>query len=172
MILQDPARTDSLASTEAGHAQEAAARVLRQFRMVFSAVRRHFQKMEKLAGIGGAQVWALGVIAAQPGIGMSALAREMDIHPSTASNLIRGLARQGLVQVDKAQTDRRLAELYLLPEGQKILRKVPRPYTGLLPHALSELDVHCLVQLERQLAILLERLQVDEASAQTPLAMM
>ena len=36
--------------------------VLRQFRMLFNAVRRHFHRLEKQAGIGGANVWALSLI--------------------------------------------------------------------------------------------------------------
>lgn len=38
---------------------EASTRVLRQFRIVFNAVRSHFRQVEREAGIGGAQLWAL-----------------------------------------------------------------------------------------------------------------
>jgi hypothetical protein len=68
----------------------AATRVLRRFRLIFNAVKTHFQQVERHAGIGGAQLWALACVRAEPGIGVSALARAMDIHPSTASNLVRG----------------------------------------------------------------------------------
>lgn len=57
-------------SLDAQH--EAAMRVLLQFRMVFGAVRSHFQKVEQAVGLGGAQVWALSVIAGTPGIGPAA----------------------------------------------------------------------------------------------------
>jgi hypothetical protein len=62
---QDTPRAESLqppAGAEADAADaaraEKAARVLRRFRMVFNAVKTHFQQVEKQAGIGGAQVWA------------------------------------------------------------------------------------------------------------------
>jgi len=39
-----------------------ATRVLRQFRVVFNAVKTHFRQVEREAGVGGAQLWALSVI--------------------------------------------------------------------------------------------------------------
>ena len=66
--------------------------MLRQFRVVFNAVRTHFQQVEKKVGIGGAQVWALSVIRRTPGAGVNSLAQAMNIHQSTASNLVRQLA--------------------------------------------------------------------------------
>ena len=53
-------------------ADEPAARVLRQFRQVFNAVKTHFRQVEKTVGLGGAQVWALSVIRDIPGIGIGA----------------------------------------------------------------------------------------------------
>ena len=152
--------------------EQRAARVLRQFRMIFSAVRLHFQAIEKQTGIGGAQFWALSLIAERPGVSINALASAMDIHQSTTSNLVRALVQQGLVQADKAASDKRMVELYALPDGFKILRKVPQPFAGLLPQVLSELDAQTLEQLELHLGALIERLQVDGQSARTPLAMM
>ncbi|HBZ08040.1 MAG TPA: MarR family transcriptional regulator, partial [Massilia sp.] len=71
-------------------------RVLRQFRIVFNAVKNHFRQVERDAGLGGAQLWALSVIAQSPGIGVTDLARALDIHQSTASNLVRALGSRGL----------------------------------------------------------------------------
>ena len=45
-------------------------RVLRQFRVVFNAVKTHFRQVEREAGVGGAQLWALSVIDRRPGIGV------------------------------------------------------------------------------------------------------
>src|SRR5665647_3144949 len=67
----------------------APAKVLRRFRVVFNAIRTHFRQIEKQVGLGGAQVWALSIITNNPGIGMGGIATNMDIHQSTASNLIK-----------------------------------------------------------------------------------
>lgn len=147
-------------------------RVLRQFRLVFSSVRKHFQTMEKQAGLGGAPIWAMSLIAQNPGMGVSRLALAMDIHQSTASNLVKALIQLGYVVSEKAAHDKRVAELYPLPQGLKLLRKVPGPYSGVLPEALRSLDTATLQQLESHLAILLQKLDTDERSAQTPMALM
>jgi DNA-binding MarR family transcriptional regulator len=88
---------------------DAATRVLRQFRQVFNAVKSHFRQVEKAAGIGGAQLWALSVVALQPGIGVNALARAMDIQQTTASNLVRALAGSGMLAVERKGVVRSLS---------------------------------------------------------------
>jgi DNA-binding MarR family transcriptional regulator len=145
-------------------------RVLRQFRMVMNAVRSHFRQVEKEAGVGGAQLWALSLIKSTPGLGVNELADGMDVHQSTASNLVRSLLQQEMITVEKADTDRRSVMLYILPKGQKVLRKAPAPFTGVLPDALGTLDTKTLLRLEKDLNKLLAALQTDEGAANTPLA--
>lgn len=147
-----------------------AARVLRQFRRVFNAVKTHFQQVEKKAGVGGAQVWALSAIQAVPGIGVNQLARTMDIHQTTASNLAKTLVNGGLASADRKGPDRRAVQLRILPAGAAVLRKAPGPFTGVLPEALNRLDLATLFQLERDLSQLIAVLQSDEAAAGMPLA--
>ena len=95
--------------------------VLRRFRVVFNAIRSHFQQVEKQVGLGGAQVWALGVVRDHPGIGMGMLAKNMDIHQSTASNLVKTLQRKELIAMSKAPEDRRNVQLHVLPAGLVVL---------------------------------------------------
>jgi DNA-binding MarR family transcriptional regulator len=151
---------------------DAAARVLRQFRLVFNSVKTHFQQVEKKAGVGGAQVWALSIIRDQPGIGVTELARRMDIHQTTASNLVRSLVQAGLARTERSRTDRRAVQLHLEPDAQRVLRKAPGPFAGVLPDALAQLDPAVLARLEADLAELLAVLQADERGARIPLAQM
>jgi DNA-binding MarR family transcriptional regulator len=146
-----------------------AARVLRKFRIVFNAVKTHFQQVEKRAGIGGAQLWALSVIRDQPGIGVSGLAQAMDIHQTTASNLVKALLALALIGAGKEGPDRRMVQLHVLPAGLRLLRKAPGPFHGVLPDALAQLDTKTLARLDKDLAILIEALQSDEAAAGVPL---
>ncbi len=143
---------------------------LRQFRMVFSAVRSHFQRVEQQAGIGGAQLWALGAIAMHPGIGVNELARLMDVRQPTASNLVRALVNAGWVESRRAEHDRRLVQLNVTKPGQAVLKKAPGPYSGVLPAALQEMPSVELQQLTRCMAVLIEILGADERSAVRPLA--
>jgi DNA-binding MarR family transcriptional regulator len=143
-----------------------AGRVLRQFRIVFNAIKVHFRQVETVAGIAGAQVWALSVIQARPGIGVSELGRAMDVHQSTASNLIKPLIERELVQAVKGTEDRRALALHLTEAGERVLRSAPAPFTGVLPDALAGLDPHTLERLEQDLDQLIARLGTDRAGAE------
>ncbi|MHB8948088.1 MAG: MarR family winged helix-turn-helix transcriptional regulator [Rhodoferax sp.] len=146
------------------------ARVLRRFRVVFNAVRAHFQAIEKQAGLGGSQVWALNVVRDHPGIGVGALAKSMDIHQSTASNLVKLLLRKELISMGKASVDRRQVELQILPAGLAILSQVPGPFEGILPGALHQLPPASLLRLDHDLGELIALLKADENAAGIPLA--
>lgn len=151
---------------------EPAVRVLRRFRQVFNAVKTHFQQVEKRAGVGGAQIWALSVIQAQPGIGVNGLSRAMDIHQTTASNLVRALVAQDMVQVDRKGADKRAVQLSLLAAGSQVLQRAPGPFSGVLPEALASLDAQTLERLDHDLATLIAALQPDHHAAGIPLAQM
>lgn len=149
---------------------EPAARVLRRFRQVFTATRAHYQQVEKHVGIGGAQVWALGIIGAQPGIGVGGLARTMHLHQSTASNLVRALVDRQLVSTAREGSDRRAVQLRLLPAGAELLAKAPGPYTGLLVQALDRLDNETLARLEADLTHLAQVMGIGDDAPALPIA--
>lgn len=149
-----------------------AARVLRRFRLVFNAVKTHFQQVEKQAGIGGAQVWALSVVRDQPGIGVGALARAMDVHQTTASNLVKALVEQDLVESHRSGVDRRAIQLKITRSGTRVLGRVPGPFVGVLPDALVRLDTQALGRLDADLDALLRVLDTDKRAARIPLAEM
>ena len=153
-------------------AQEPAVRVLRRFRLVFNAVKTHFQQVEKQAGVGGAQLWALSVIASQPDIGVGGLAAAMDIHKATASNLVRSLVTADLIETARQGPDRRAVQLRVRPAGIKVLRKAPGPFAGVLPDALGRLDARTLERLDEDLEKLLRVLGADERASGIPLAQM
>lgn len=145
-------------------------RVLRQFRIVFNAVKTHFRQVEREAGLGGAQLWALSVIARQPGIGATGLSRELDIHQSTTSNLVRGLIERGFVTAAREGSDRRSVALRVLPAGEEVLKRAPQPFSGVLPDALGALDEATLLRMEQDLGTLIAVLGADTESARVPLA--
>jgi DNA-binding MarR family transcriptional regulator len=167
-----PRRAQAHADADAAAAGDDASKVLRRFRLVFNAVKTHFREVERQAGIGGAQLWALSVVKQTPGIAVTALARALDIHQSTASNLVKGLLALGLLEARRSTTDRRAALLHVTPAGTRLLRKAPGPFSGVLPQALSELDPQTLRRLDADLGKLLAALQPDRRAAKTPLAQM
>lgn len=149
---------------------EPAARVLRRFRVVFNAVKTHFQQVEKKTGVGGAQLWALNVVKSRPGIGVNELARAMDVHQSTASNLVRTLVERELITTVREGPDRRAVQLSILPAGNRMVRNAPGPYTGVLPQALATLDAQTLARLDTDLGKLIAALDADETGANIPLS--
>ena len=96
----------------------------------------------------------------------------MDIHQTTASNLVRALVEAGLVVAEKSGTDRRAVQLRTLAPAARVLRRAPGPLAGVLPEALERLDADTLLRLEADLAALLEQLHADEKAAGIPLAHM
>lgn len=170
---QDMARTSSsarpLPNTHTDGLDPAAFLVLRRFRLVFNAVKTHFREVEKKAGVAGAQVWALSVVRDHPGIGGGGLAKAMDIHQSTASNLLRSLLEQGMVSADRTGADRRTVQLHVSAKGLKVLKRAPGPFTGVLPEALTKLDAATLKRLDRDLSKLIQILGGDERAASIPL---
>lgn len=145
-------------------------RVLRQFRQVFNSVKTHFQQMEKHAGVGGAQIWALSIVRDRPGIGVNELARAIDVRQPTASNLVRSLAEQGCIEIRKEGADKRAVQLYVKPAGRQVLSKTTGPFSGVLPEALAGLPPATLQRLEDDLGVLLKAVNRDLRDAQIPLA--
>jgi len=165
-------RRESVAPVELTGGGDPASRVLRQFRLVFNAVKTHFQQVERRAGVGGTQVWALSIIRQRPGIGVSELARALDVRQPTASNIVRQLVDQGHAQMRKDDADRRAVQLHVLPAGARILRRAPGPFAGVLPQALARMQPEALRRLEQDLSALLELLDTDDRAAGIPLGQM
>lgn len=166
-----PHKCDPLVS-EATDMPVPARQVLRQFRVIFNAVKTHFRQIEHESGLGGAQVWALSVAAESPGIGVGQLAQAMDIRQPTASNLVRGLVSKGLMRSERSGTDRRAVALFATEEAMAILDRVQGPWEGVLPHALGTLDEATLLRLQADLGQVIHSLAIPDAAdaATTPLA--
>ncbi len=146
------------------------AEVLQQFRVVFNAVKTHFQRVERQAGVGGAQIWALSVIRDRPDIGVGDLAEALNVRQPTASILVRGLTDHALITHTRRASDRRAVLLRVTPKGDELLRTIPAPHAGILPDALASLDDETLTRLAHDLAVLIQRLQVDPEARKRPLA--
>ncbi len=143
---------------------------LRRFRQIFAAVRTHFRQVEQITGTGAAQLRALSLLREQPGLRLSELARAMDIHQSTASNLVKTLVDRQLVSSLRNGNDARVMHLNLLPAGEKILQRLQGHYIGVLPQALQSLPPAVLKRLNADLDLLLAAMQADGRAALSPLA--
>jgi DNA-binding MarR family transcriptional regulator len=170
MMIRPKVSSTATSGNDRAQSGVASTRVLRQFRQIFNAVKAHFQQVERRVGLGGAQVWALSVIRDTPDIGVGSLARAMNIHQSTASNLVKSLVERGLVSAAKQSADRRAVTLRLLAAGARILKRSPGPFAGVLPEALASLDQKTLKRMEADLKKLIGALDADADAADIPLA--
>jgi DNA-binding MarR family transcriptional regulator len=139
--------------------------VLQQFRVIIRSARRHFQDVEKITGVSGAQLWALSLIADTPGAGVGALARALAVQQSTASNLLRGLAARGLVARQRRGADQRSVQIFASAKGLRILERAPRPRIGVLQQALADLPPRRLKSLYRELDALIAAMQRKDLKA-------
>lgn len=162
--------TANAAGVAAAELDEPHVRVLQQFRIVFNAVKTHFQQVERKAGIGGAQVWALSIVQQRPGLGVNELAKALNVRQPTASNLVRHLADQGYLEARRGGVDRRAVQLRATRAGAAVLARAPGPFSGVLPAALEALPAPMLARLEADLGALIRQLGADDAAAKIPLA--
>jgi len=150
---------------------DAAREALRQFRVIFGAVRQHFKAIEKACGVSGAQIWAMAALRQTPGMKVSELAQALSIHASTASNLLDKIEKAGMIRRERNTVDQRVVKLYLTAAGEKALEKAPQPLTGILTHALGQLPDKSLDRLNQDLATLIAHMgDINTKDAQKPLS--
>ena len=162
-------RTDVLDA--AAGSQALRLEVLKQFRVLLRSIKRHYQWIERECGLSGAQLWALSEISSAPGIKVSVLARELGIHMSTASNLLRRLEELGLVERLRIGDDHRVVQLKLTAKGEKILQLAPKPLVGILQQALADLAPTRLANLHSDLDEVIRLMKfTDENAKAVPLS--
>lgn len=145
--------------------------VLRQFRVVFRAVKQHFLWVERACGVSGSQLWVLATVARNPGMRVGALANALSIHQSTASNLLERVEKLGYLKRTRDPEDQRSVRLHLTPAGEAVVSKAPQPLEGVLPNALAELPAEVLEQLHDGMETLIARMQMSDMKGRdTPLA--
>ena len=147
------------------NAKTQALETLKLFRIIFKSANRHFHEVEKLAGIGGASLWALAEIMEADELKVSELATSMSIHQSTASNLLDKLESDGYITKVKSTLDRRVVYLKITDLGRQALAKAPLPHRGILPDALMRLNPSVLKDLHNHLIDLIEGMDQTQSSA-------
>jgi DNA-binding MarR family transcriptional regulator len=150
---------------------ELAREALRKFRVIFGAVRQHFQAVEQACGVSGSQVWVMATLAESPGMRVSQLANALSIHQSTASNLLDKIEKAGLIRRQRGSKDQRVVQLFLTEAGEAALARAPKPFTGLLTYALGKLSMESLKGLNKDLNLVIDGMErVDAAAADRPIS--
>lgn len=144
--------------------------ILQKFRVIVRAAQKYSQKVEKMLGVSGAQLWIMKEIDRKPGLRVGEIAQLLAIHQTTASNLLDVLEKKNMVCKTRWPADQRIVNLSLTQQGKALLLKAPELTRGLLPEALSQMNSEDLRRLGETLDVLLESIsQVDEEFALQPL---
>jgi MarR family transcriptional regulator, organic hydroperoxide resistance regulator len=155
------------ASVAAGPGQIKRLEILKQFRVLLRSIKRHYQWIEKECGMSGAQLWAMAEIADAPGIKVSNLARQLGVHLSTASNMLRRLEELGLVKRIRIGEDHRVVQLQVTAKGAKVLQRAPRPLVGVLQQALADLPQRRVDALHAELDEVIRLMKFKDVRART-----
>ena len=152
-------------SETSDHSNISALETLKLFRIIFKSANRHFHEIEKIAGIGGASLWALAEIGETDNLTVTGLATNMSIHQSTASNLLDKLESEGYIARARSNHDKRVVYLTVTSKGRDVLNKAPLPHRGVLPDALMRLKKEALHELHHHLAELVESMEKTHINA-------
>lgn len=145
--------------------------VLRQFRIIYGAMKQHFRHIEAECGLSGSQVWILQEVSLCPGCGVGHLARKLSVQQSTASLLVEKLVSRKMLHKARQQHDQRCVGLWLTPAGESLLQTLPGPADGVLPQALRGLPEATLTGLENHLACLIRNMDTaNDMMGSIPLA--
>ncbi|GAA0941510.1 MarR family winged helix-turn-helix transcriptional regulator [Nonomuraea longicatena] len=87
----------------------------------------------------GAQLDLLRLVSANPGIGVSAAARELYLAGNSVSTLVNQLTAAGLLRRETCRDDRRSARLTLTPQAEERLRAWQSRRAALLREHLDRL---------------------------------
>jgi DNA-binding MarR family transcriptional regulator len=135
---------------------------LKNFRIIYGSVRKHFREVEKACGISGSQLWILQEVASTPNVGVSELADRLSIHQSTCSQLVEKLVVGKLLVKLRDTEDQRRVGLTLTPRGQRVVAKAPQPAEGVFPKMLQSMGRKDLTELNHALGKVIRQLRLSE----------
>ena len=145
-------RTDSIRSV-----MDALRRVVRDLRL--SA-----RDAERSAGIGGAQLFVLQSLAAEPATSLNELAERTLTDQSSVSVVVKRLADRKLVARKASVVDARRIELSVTAAGKRLLTRCPEPTQARLVRALRRLSPPELSNLRAGLAALVREMGIEDAA--------
>ncbi|HEY4157694.1 MAG TPA: MarR family winged helix-turn-helix transcriptional regulator [Polyangiaceae bacterium] len=141
------------------------ARILDNLRRIVRALRTSARDVERQLGIGGAQLFVLSELAAEPGISIRRLSERTLTDPSSASVVAARLVARRLVARRRDRQDARRSVLSLTPRGRALLARAPEPFQVRLVSALRGLPGARLRRLDLALTELVRVAGADRGAA-------
>jgi DNA-binding MarR family transcriptional regulator len=133
-----------------------AAKVLDSLRRLVRELRLGSHSVERELGIGGAQLFVLREIAAEPGCSLRRLSERTLTDQSSVSVVTARLVTRGFVARKQDAADARKSALTLTPRGERLLSHAGEPFQVRLVRALRALPPARLRRLGADLSFVVE----------------
>jgi len=117
-----------------------------------------------------AQYGALTVLASEPGIDQTRLARALAFDKVTVLRVLRGLEARGFVAREVSDTSRRQMAVRLTPSGQACLKKAEMPVHDAYEQLMAPLDAHQRAQFVALLQAMTDGLNAQARASFVPLS--
>lgn len=101
---------------------------------------RHAAREDPASGLSAARLSALSVLVFGGPKTLGELAAAEQVRPPTMTNVVQGLAKDGLVRRDADPEDRRVVRVTATAKGKRVLQRARRRRISSLAERLSSLD--------------------------------
>jgi DNA-binding MarR family transcriptional regulator len=139
------------------------AETIDDLRRIFQAVSDFSRQAEKVTGLTGPQLWAVKAIADSKSIRVSDLAKRMYLHPTTVVGILDRLEMQGLVERIRSKTDRRVVDVTLTADGEKLVTNSPDVAQDMLVKGLEKIADGKLLRIHEGMVEFVKILGVEDA---------
>jgi DNA-binding MarR family transcriptional regulator len=139
--------------------------VMDSLRRVVRDLRLSARDAERSAGISGAQLFVLQMLAEEPASSLNDLAERTLTDQSSVSVVVKRLADRKLVARKASAVDARRIELSLTAAGKRLLARCPEPTQARLLGALRRLGPEELASLTAGVTALVRQMGIEHAAA-------
>ena len=116
-------------------------------RRVFQVVNEQSKRVERETGLTGPQLWAVKIISERESMRVSDLAKAMYLNPATVVGILDRLEKRGLIGRERCRSDRRVVNILLTPEGQRLVTDSPEVASNKIIHGLEALPLEHLAMI-------------------------
>jgi DNA-binding MarR family transcriptional regulator len=137
--------------------------ILDALRRIVRDLRLSARDAERTAGISGAQLFVLQVLAQRPASSLNDLAERTFTDQSSVSVVVRRLVDRKLLTRKPSRDDARRVEISLTAAGQRLLARCPEPTQARLLDSLRRMAAAERASLTRGLAGLVREMGIQDA---------
>lgn len=140
-------------------------RILKSLRQIMQAVDLHSRHLTQVYSITGPQLVCLLAITESGPLTLSELAQKIYLSPSTVVGIVDRLEREGFVERQRGQVDRRVVFISVTEKGKEFSDKAPSPIQEQLEQRLQKLPTDEQMQIAASLETVAELMGAERINA-------